>query len=227
MKTELEKYIQNHRESFDDYEPSEKLWQNIEGSLQKPAAVYKINFLKWAAAAVIILALGTTVFFWNKKPVKEPAIAVAAKEANPLPQQDSDKDQAFTGGIIPTDTPDNNYATSSSQAPVKRPRTEDQNMLSDEMYHYTQLIEIKQKQIELLQQNEPELYKKFSRDLEILEKSYDELKIKLDKGLNNEQLLEAMIQNLKMQTELLNRQLEITKHIDNKKLTDEKSIYNL
>ncbi|MCH5685831.1 hypothetical protein LWM68_17200 [Niabella sp. W65] len=51
----------------------------------------------------------------------------------------------------------------------------------------------------------------------MLETSYDALKAQLSKGVNSEKLLEAMIGNLKMQADLLNKQLEILKQVHKKK----------
>ncbi len=68
-----------------------------------------------------------------------------------------------------------------------------------------------------LKKTEPELYKEFSKDAEMLETSYDALKAQLSKGVNSEKLLEAMIGNLKMQADLLNKQLEILKQVHKKK----------
>src|SRR5690606_33376620 len=79
------------------------------------------------------------------------------------------------------------------------------------LYHYSRLIEIKQEQMAKLTENEPELSKEFATDMEALESEYKALKQQFKEGLNREQLLEAMITNLKMQADLLNKQLNILK----------------
>jgi len=92
------------------------------------------------------------------------------------------------------------------------------------LYHYSRLIEIKQEQMAKLTENEPELSKEFATDMEALESEYKALKQQFKEGLNREQLLEAMITNLKMQADLLNKQLNILKEIQKKKNENYKSL---
>jgi hypothetical protein len=82
-----------------------------------------------------------------------------------------------------------------------------------EVYHFTQLIELKQTELKKIEREQPELYKEFITDITILDSSYNALKKELPQNPNREQLLEAMIDNLQMQTDLLNHQLLIIKKI--------------
>lgn len=69
--TNMERFIRENREKFDDREPSPLLWDKIEAGMQKknpPARVFKLNVFKWSAAAVLFAAiLGTALFFFNQK----------------------------------------------------------------------------------------------------------------------------------------------------------------
>ena len=68
------------------------------------------------------------------------------------------------------------------------------------------------------------MYKQFLGDMNKLDSSYNTLKNELPVNPNREQLLEAMIQNLRLQTELLNQQLFIIKQIkQSKSKTNEKN----
>lgn len=89
-----------------------------------------------------------------------------------------------------------------------------------EVYHFTQLIELKQNELKKIEKDNPDLYKKFIGDITKLDSSYNVLKSELPTNANREQLLEAMIQNLRLQTELLNQQLQIIQQINQSKNSD-------
>src|SRR5688500_9771135 len=82
-----------------------------------------------------------------------------------------------------------------------------------EVYHFTQLIEIKQNELKKMQKADPVLYNQFIKDITRLDSSYNALQTQLPENPNREQLLEAMIQNLRLQTDLLNEQLMIIQKI--------------
>ena len=91
-----------------------------------------------------------------------------------------------------------------------------------EVYHFTQLIEIKQSELKKIEKDQPELYKEFLSDIKTLDSSYNALKKQLPENPNREQLLEAMTENLRIQTDLLNKQLQIIKKIkQSKQVSDE------
>ena len=82
---------------------------------------------------------------------------------------------------------------------------------------FTKTIEVKQLELKKIQAEQPRLYQEFSKDIERLDSSYNNLKTQLPKNPNREQLLEAMIRNLQLQTELLSQQLQIIQKIKNTK----------
>jgi hypothetical protein len=82
-----------------------------------------------------------------------------------------------------------------------------------EFTQYNQAIEEKRNELVRLTSDNPELYKEFSTDLDRLEKSYGNLRSELPKAPNQEALIQAMIQNLQWQVELLNQQLTILQRI--------------
>jgi hypothetical protein len=57
MKKDIEKFIRENRNAFDDKEPSEKIWKNIENSLRlsKPSVWNHVGI--WRAAAVVFMIL--------------------------------------------------------------------------------------------------------------------------------------------------------------------------
>jgi len=92
-----------------------------------------------------------------------------------------------------------------------------------QIYHFRELIGLKQAELEQLKAEYPDLYNQFVTDINELDSSYQSLKIHLAVNPNREMLLEAMIQNLQLQSELLNRQLMIIKEIKQKNKSHEKS----
>ncbi|MEZ4904149.1 MAG: hypothetical protein R2822_21570 [Spirosomataceae bacterium] len=81
---------------------------------------------------------------------------------------------------------------------------------------YTQLIDAKRIELSEMTKNNPALYEEFAGELEQLERSYQNLKIDLPKNPNQEIVIQAMIQNLQWQIDLLNKQLDIIQRIKNK-----------
>lgn len=222
MKTNLEDFIHHNKRAFDVHEPSEALWHRLEKKLdnhnpitssrhRQYAKVFSVK-MKWAAAAAFIIAAGV-LFFLAKNPA-EPA----GNLTNQAPQHDNNEMMA-TVAHVPDDTVD---ALPIEPEPLQKEKTtkppvlnNESSTLSKQMYHYSQLIQLKQKEIAVIKDQNPQLYNRFLKDMEALEYSYETLREKQKSGINNEQLLEAMILNLKMQASLLNKQLEVSKHIKN------------
>ena len=92
-----------------------------------------------------------------------------------------------------------------------------------QVYHFTQLIELKQEELKQIEKDQPELYQKFISDITALDSSYNALQKELPENPNREKLLEAMIQNLRLQTELLNQQLLIIQKIKQSKNTNDEN----
>ena len=87
---------------------------------------------------------------------------------------------------------------------------------------YEELIGLQQTELRKVEKEQPELYRQFANDINLLDSAYEVLRAKLPDNPNREILLEAMISNLQLQTELLNRQLSIIKEIKQKSKAHEK-----
>jgi uncharacterized membrane protein YdfJ with MMPL/SSD domain len=88
---------------------------------------------------------------------------------------------------------------------------------------FREVIVMQQEELKKLENEYPQLYHQFVSDINELDSSYQSLKTKLSANPNREMLLEAMIQNLQLQSELLNRQLVIIKEIKQKNKSNEKN----
>jgi hypothetical protein len=78
---------------------------------------------------------------------------------------------------------------------------------------YTRLIDDKRTELQTLTASNPALYKEFATELIELEKNYSNLKRELPKAPNQEALIQAMVQNLQLQIDMLNQQLLIIQRI--------------
>jgi hypothetical protein len=88
-------------------------------------------------------------------------------------------------------------------------------LYDQELYHFTQIVNIKFREIERIKGAHPELYQRFSADLQKLDTAYRQLKDELPNQPNQEVLLQAMLQNLTLQIDLINRQLGIIEQLKN------------
>lgn len=184
MSSRLEKFIKENRESFDSENPAPEIWNRVEGMMDNKTVRAAVPIRRlYMAAAAAVLVL-----------VISGALIVFLRGSDSSSKLAT---TSTTSKVIPTDSLiaeiNPNYAR--------------------EVYHFTQLIEIKQSELEKIRKDEPELYKKFLADITRLDSSYNTLQNQLPQNPNREQLLEAMIQNLRLQTELLNQQLQIIQQI--------------
>lgn len=94
----------------------------------------------------------------------------------------------------------------------------------NKMVQYASLIEVKREEIRQIETHNPVLYKEFASEIENLNKDYQNLKAELPQTPNQEELVKAMIQNLQVQLDILNRQLSIIQKIKDYQNNPTKSI---
>jgi hypothetical protein len=198
MSSPLEKFMRDNREQFDSEEPLPQVWASLEKQLapaDKKGKVLAMKFLRLGVAAAVLVLAGIGVFYLAFDKKGVDPPTVATTPSGTTPAVTEDK---MLEEINPT------YAK--------------------EVYHFTQLIELKQTELKQIEKDNPELYKQFITDINKLDSSYYALKNELPVNPNREQLLEAMIQNLRLQTDLLNQQLNIIIQIkQSKSKTNEKN----
>jgi hypothetical protein len=86
-------------------------------------------------------------------------------------------------------------------------------------------IQTRQQELKAATAGNPELYKEFLGDLQVLDSTYQMLQKQAAQTPNRDVIIKAMIQNLQLQAELLYRQLMITNEIK-KETTPEKTNTN-
>ncbi|MBS1599836.1 MAG: hypothetical protein JST75_16540 [Bacteroidetes bacterium] len=230
MSSRLEQFIKDHREEFDSEEPALKVWDDVHQKLdprtKQETPVIRFNFFRWSAAAAVVILLGSGIWYFSRNNDTKITTDPVAKITNDLPPVDTSG--VKTSPIAPV--VDSSSTQLANRKPVKTKNDtkkveEFKDDMSEEMYHYTKLIEIKHNELKKLEKDEPLLYKKFSGDVRNLDSVYHSLQKQLPKNSNREQLLEAMIKNLKLQIDLLNHQLDIIKQINHSKKSEYEKAY--
>jgi hypothetical protein len=74
---------------------------------------------------------------------------------------------------------------------------------------FASLIEEKRDSLQIFAQANPELYRKFSTDLQTLSLAYDSLRKQLPASPNQKLIVKAMVRNLEAQLQLVSQQLSI------------------
>ena len=229
MSNSMEQYIRDHRDEFDGEEPSQKVWENIKKQMdpaQKPAfrGVFTFKAFRWSAAAAILLMAATGYWFFTHDGRNKAQMAVntAARSSSQTPSQPLIADSHPKPEASKPVNQNEQAPTGSSSATMNNSADND---INEEMYHYAKLVEIKHRELKQIEKDEPLLYKKFASDVYHLDSVYHSLDQQLGKNPNREQLLEAMIQNLQLQMQLLNHQLNIVKQINHSKKSEYENAY--
>jgi hypothetical protein len=92
-----------------------------------------------------------------------------------------------------------------------------------EVQAFSKVITAKRHQLTQIKSDHPQLYQLFAKGIQNLDSVYHHLEQDLGSHPNDELLLEAMLQNLQLQTAILNRQLDIIKKLKQKKNEHEKT----
>ena len=79
---------------------------------------------------------------------------------------------------------------------------------------FASLIEEKKDSLQVYEKENPELYNKFTADMEKLTLDYESLKKQLQTSPNREIVVRAMIKNLEIQFNVLSQQLEIINQVN-------------
>ncbi|WP_347159626.1 hypothetical protein [Pontibacter chitinilyticus] len=194
MEDKLKGFVSEHRDAFDTFEPRAELWQEICQELPSPlkeAKVINIKFgerasfsadflfMRIAAAVLLLLTCGLTLFVMKQK--------------------------AFTG----TST-----IAAASQNKLQKIAPE---IVEVEAY-YTSQIQEKKSELSVYDKKVLGLSGDAGIDSELarLDSSYTELKKELYTTPNTDRVVEAMIQNLQIRMEVLNRQLDVLQKIEDK-----------
>ncbi|SOD95886.1 hypothetical protein SAMN06269250_5031 [Spirosoma fluviale] len=208
-KDNLERFVRDNREAFDDKEPPNSLWQKIEAGLDKQQADRDTPFRQI-----------------HINPVQTDNEEFGASRT--MPSKTDNGRSRLAGRQIGWPSLDWRVAASVAvlllasaflymnheYGVAHQPEVVAASPLyAKEVVHYTELIDVKRAELKQMTQDNPALYQEFATDLDRLEKSYLLLKSDLPKNPNQEVLIQAMIQNLQLQINLLNEQLRVIDRI--------------
>lgn len=199
MKNNLERFIRDNREAFDADEPSMDLWARIERGITQPEPPLE------AEPVTHQVKMG---FVGNEanEPIRKPL--------NGKPFVNKQRGWGFnwwaaasvailllTGGFWFLN---HQYGVTEQPEVVAVSPT-----YAKEFVQYARLVDQKQAELKAMTTSNPALYEAFANDLNRLERSYQTLKADLPENPNQETLVQAMIQNLQLQIDLLNEQLRV------------------
>lgn len=184
----LEEFINENRGAFDDEMPSGEVWQKIELAIPKQVSAD--------------VSSKPAKLFTIKPLVKwsiAASILLAAATAVFFLDRKPDLPAVNTAGTT-TDTTTGDIVAAMPEA-------------APEVSQIAKLIVLKQEELKVFSKEQPELYRQFTTDINQLDSSYRTLKNQLSKAPNKEMLIEAMVQNLQLQLNVLNQQLTIIHQI--------------
>lgn len=182
MKDNLENFIRENRQSFDDLEPRAETWSKIQNELNQSPEKKDHTWL-WKVAAAVFLCL---------------SVGLAVERTMKM---------------------DIELVAEASHAAGKSPSAE----LTEVEGYYIQLITQKREEIKSVIDTKGFVDNALLEDMDQLDQMYLKLKDDLTRNENDERLINAMIRNLQLRVEILNKQLKvlerISKHEEDEKIS--------
>lgn len=246
MKDKLQRFVRDNREAFDVHEPSDELWNRLSEKLPKASEIVSEDTDKNSSgdkdnakpiggdnfqAAIVHESFqnGRTYnpFFLPKPEGGGGVFDKQSEKPSSLEKLERDgtsKNKSFQWnwriaasialvvglGWVGYRINQNYGITEAPEVALADPG------FAKQVSQYTHLIDNKRAELRQMTESDPALYKEFAVELDQLERSYQNLKSDLPKNPNQEVVIQAMIQNLQWQIDLLNQQLDIIQRIKNK-----------
>ena len=167
MKDNLEKFVQEHRDEFDQHELPGKVWVGVKKRLlHKQRRRYRIYY--GVAASILLIA------------------SVWALLVRHNPQQDTTQVSA-TVAVAPE--------------------------IKEAQSYYASMVAAKRNELKQYGNDYPDLFKDFDSELDTLTVAFTRLETEYRKSDGNEAVMQALIKNMQLQVELLNRQMQIIQDV--------------
>ena len=213
MENGFEKYLQQNRDRFENGSPSPRVWEKLQRDIVERQGrrhrVIRMRRISWGVAASILLCIGVTaVLLKNKSQVNRNAITDNASHRDSIVDR-----QKIMAQKMELDSAERVAGVTDGKT-------------RESLYHYTKLIETRQKEMATLRQVDPDLYARSQKALTDLDAVYIRLKKQLPRSADQQKILKSLIQNLKMQEQILNNQLQLLEELQNT-TTDEKRTKNI
>jgi hypothetical protein len=185
----LDDFIQAHRDRFDAQVPPDTVWQRLEARLPKAPVDAPVSRLV-AATETVVRPLNSRAgqsFFADTRHRWWLAASV-------------------TGLLLLVGF----WAVNHQYGLTQQPEIVAVDPGSAKTFvQYARLIDNKRDELRQMTEANPVLYQQFAADLDKLNIGYQSLKADLPQNPNQELLIQAMIQNLNLQIDLLNQQLRV------------------
>jgi hypothetical protein len=209
MKDKLQRFVRDNREAFDVHEPSDDLWSRLSEKLPKASEIVSENTDKIITEASKDQKIHQIVHEdYQNGGSYNPFFSKIGKNLN---WRVAASIALVIGlGWFGYQINQKYGITESPEMALTNPT------FAKQVTHYTQMIDTKRAELLQITESDPSLYKEFAVELDQLERSYQNLKSDLPKNPNQEAVIQAMIQNLQWQIDLLNQQLDIIQRIKNK-----------
>jgi len=227
----LEQFVEANREAFDSEQPGAEVWQSLEKTFvpkqeQKTPAIFRSMVVKIISVAAVIILVAVSVWQFAAKDdtTTTQPVAQVEKPKTIVPAEQSAKPVTQPAAEDKTSTPSAQDKIADVKTPAKDNTTQEVTPASDddqtqEIFYYTKLTEIKFKELKKIEKEEPALYHSFAAEIKKLDDNYHGLQAMLKGNADKEAILSAMITNLKMQTEILSKQLYIIHSLKKSKQT--------
>jgi hypothetical protein len=88
---------------------------------------------------------------------------------------------------------------------------------AEQKIQYTSLIETQRSELKSIAKSDPQMYKDFSDQIAQMDSTYKQMNAELLTSPNQERVLRAMIHNLRIQTEVLSKQLGVIEQMNKMK----------
>jgi hypothetical protein len=98
---------------------------------------------------------------------------------------------------------------------------------AQQQVRYTSLIESKRTELKSIAKSDPQLYEQFSSQIAEMDSTYKQLTVDLATSPNQELVLQAMIRNLQIQTQVLNQQLRVIEQLNQTKKEQKNEIKDI
>lgn len=200
MKNNLERFIRDNREAFDADEPPMDLWARIEPGITQPEPSAGTEPSTNYVSAGFMSRVET-------EPIHRP---LNGKPFGGSPQRGWRFNWGIAASIAILLLSGGFWFLNHQYGVTEQPEVVAVSpTYAKEFVQYARLVDEKQAELKAMTTSNPALYQAFATDLERLERSYQTLKADLPENPNQETLVQAMIQNLQLQINLLNEQLRV------------------
>ena len=203
MENEFEKYLQQNKDQFEKGSPSPRVWEKLQRDLIEHQAhkyrIIRMRRIGWSVAAAILICLSLVIML-VKTEEKDRMLVHNNNNNNNNNTKDSSIIKRKLAAEIELDSLDRVKGITDHEA-------------RRSLFHYSRLIESRQKQMAILRQVNPDLYISSQKVLIDLNQQYRRLQKQLSGSPDRQKVLKALIENLKMQEQILNNQLQLLEEL--------------